>query len=137
MVIKTGFTKWETIYRIGKVFHFHISKRVSAYDAANIVHRVGRCQKLLIGRNVCSEIARMQEGRRADADMNFESAGLFQVSDQTCDRGSSYDRVVHQDDIFSLDGMLQYMKFEPYTFFSFFLCRLYKSTPHIAVFVEG
>lgn len=63
MVIKTGFTKWETIYRIGKVFHFHISKRVSAYDAANIVHRVGRCQKLLIGRNVCSEIARMQEGR--------------------------------------------------------------------------
>lgn len=102
MVIKTGFTKWETIYRIGKVFHFHISKRVSAYDAANIVHRVGRCQKLLIGRNVCSEIARMQEGRRADADMNFESTGLFQVSDQTCDRGSSYDRVVHQDDIFPL-----------------------------------
>ena len=122
MVIKTGFTKWETIYRIGKVFHFHISKRVSTYDAANIVHRVRRCQKLLIGWDVCSEIARIQEGRRADADMNFESAGLFQVSDQTCDRGSSYDRVVHQDDIFSLDGMLQYMKFEPYTFFSFFLC---------------
>ena len=52
MVIKTGFTKWETIYRIRKVFHFHISKRVSAYDAANIVHRVGRCQKLLVGWDV-------------------------------------------------------------------------------------
>ena len=137
MVIKTGFTKWETIYRIGKVFHFHISKRVSAYDAANIIHRVRRCQKLLIGWDVCSEIARIQEGRRADADRNFESAGLFQTTDEPGNGGPSYDGIIDKNDVLPFYRVLQDVKFEADTIFPLFLSRLYKGTSHIAVFVEG
>lgn len=137
MVIKTGFTKWETIYRIGKVFHFHISKRVSAYDAANIVHRVGRCQKLLIGWNVRAEVAGIQKRRRTDADMNFESAGLFQTTDEPGNGGPSYDGIIDKNDVLPFYCVLQDVKFEADTIFPLFLSRLYKGTSHITVFVEG
>ena len=93
--------------------------------------------ELIVGGAIRAEVAGIQKRRRTDAHMNFESAGLFQTTDEPGNGGSSYDGIIDKNDVLPFYCVLQDVKLKADTIFPFFLGRVYLSTSPIAVFVGG
>ena len=79
----------------------------------------------------------MKERRGADTYMHFQCSGFLEHADQVCDRGSSYDGVVDQNDPLTLNCGFQDAQFEVNAGFTLLLGRFDESSSDIAVLIES
>src|SRR5262249_37358888 len=70
--------------------------------AADILGRVGGGDQFFARRRVHAVVARRNGGRAGDSDVHFSGAGFADHADDFAAGGSSYDRVVHQNNAFTL-----------------------------------
>lgn len=94
------------------------------------------CDQLFVRRNIGAEIARIQERRRADTDMDFGRAGFAKHRDQVGNRCSTDNGVVDEHDPFSFYNRFENAQLDFDAGFPFLLGRLDEGTADIAVFVE-
>ena len=69
--------------------------------------------------------------------MYFQCSCFLQHTDQVCNGSSSYNRIIYQNNSFTLDCRFQDTKFQMHTGFTFFLGRLDESSSYVAVLVKS
>lgn len=114
----------------------HVAKRVGSDLLADLLRGVRACDQLFVRRNIGAEIARIQERRRADTDMDFGRAGFAKHRDQVGNRCSTDNGVVDEHDPFSFYNRFENAQLDFDAGFPFLLGRLDEGTADIAVFVE-
>ena len=114
----------------------HVAQGVGSDLLADLLRGVRACDQLFVRRNIGAEIARIQERRRADTDMDFGRAGFAKHRDQVGNRCSTDNGVVDEHDPFSFYNRFENAQLDFDAGFPFLLGRLDEGTADIAVFVE-
>src|SRR5581483_10847749 len=78
-------------------FTAEIGERVGLDEAANLLDRIVRGDELRARRRIDAVVAGADRRRRADAHVDFLSAGVAQHANDLSARGAAHDRVVHDD----------------------------------------
>ena len=109
LVVETGFAQWQIFCHCAEVLDLHVSQRICLNHFADLFRGVGGCDQFFVGGNVCSEVTRIQKGRRADSYMDFQGAGSFKRLNQICHCGAAHHGIVDQYNPFSFYHRGQYI----------------------------
>ena len=107
---------------------------VSADHLTNFFGAVFRCDELLSFCGIDTEEARILDRRRADAELDFLSAGITKQIDDDAAGGAANDRVIDQDD--ALPGYVHADRVQLHadSAFTFLLPRLDEGAAHVFIF---
>src|ERR687898_3236821 len=104
--------------------------------APDLLYRVVRPDKLLLGVHVYAVVAGTRDRRRGDPEVDFRRPGLEEKPDQLSARVPPHDGVVYDDDALALYHRGERVKLEPETELAHPIRRLDKGPAYVAVLYE-